>query len=58
MSMIRCGLFGVFNVDYTPTNYSSKTKIDVLEESLSIFRLELFCAVFFFCGGRGKWSPK
>ena len=54
MSMIRCGLFGVFNVDHTPTNYSSKPKTDVSEESLSIFRCELFCAFRnFFLGGRG-----
>ena len=53
MSMIKCGLFGVFNVDYTPTNYSSKPKMDVSEDSLSIFNLELFCTLFrvFFLGG-------
>ena len=49
MSMIRCGLFGVFNVDYTRTNFSSKPKMDVSEDSLSIFNLELFCTLFRVC---------
>ena len=61
MSMIRCGLFGVFNVDYTRTIFSSKPKMDVLEDSLSIFNLEFvlhLVSCVFFWGENGKWSPK
>lgn len=54
MSISRCDL----NVEYTPTNYPSKPKMDVLEESLSIFRLELFCAFRVFFWGEEEWSPR